>query len=429
MSATRPAVSVLVPFAGRREDAEQMAAALAALRLEPGDEGIVADNSEAGVVATVGLPAGWRTVPATREGSPAHTRNAAALAAGCDWLLFLDSDTEPPPDLIDRFFAEPIPDEVGIVGGRVLSDPQQGSAAALWADSRGMTAQESHMIHPFRPYFLSACLLTRREVWADLGGFFEGIFNGEDVDFCWRALEAGWQLKLSEEAAVVHLHRESVKALAKQAAVRGASASWVYRRWPQAERPRRPGPLLIAKGVVVTPAMALAGQVERAQLRALDVTTQVAERWGTLRANRARPRAAGEGTPVEIWCEEFPSRSDGAVADAARELAAGGRSVTVVAARRPDRPALGVQDVRARYLEDETPLERLRALVPLAARHPLAGLRAGGDVRALAPSVSRLRRAPGVEVRLVPGDPAAGRARAAAELAGRPCGELRPDGP
>lgn len=433
---TRPAVSVLVPFAGRREDAQQMATAFAALRLVPGDEGVVADNSRDGVLATVELPPGWRVVPATREGSPAHTRNTAALESSCEWLLFLDSDTQPPDDLLDRFFAKPIPDDVGVVGGKVLSDRTQTSIAARWAESRGMTTQESHMVHPFRPYFLSASLLMRQSVWRELGGFYEGIFNGEDVDFCWRAVEAGWKLHFNDEAAVVHLHRESVRALARQAAVRAASASWVYRRWPQATRPKRPGPLLIAKGAMVTPVMLLAGQRERAALRALDVTTQVAERLGTLGHNRARPRpsAATAGPQIEIWCDEFPLRSDGSVAEQARALAGRGRPVRVTAVRRPDEPALGVRDVCVHYLEDDTTLERLAALVRLLARRPLAALRdlrgkgagAAQPLWVLTPSVSRLRGDPGVEVRVHPEAAAAPAARRAASLAGRPCRAARP---
>lgn len=287
------------------------------------------------------------------------------------------------------------------------------------------------MRHPFRPYFLSACLLTRQSLWRELGGFHEGIFNGEDVDFCWRAVEAGWRLQVNDRAAVVHLHRESVRALAKQAAVRAASASWVYRRWPQATRPKRPGPLLIAQGAIVTPAMLLTGQRERGLLRALDVTTQVAERMGTLRHNRARPRpsAAAEGTPIEIWCDEFPLSSDDSVAAQARELAGLGHSVRVVAARRPDTPALGVHDLCVHYLEDETALERLGATARVAARRPLATVRdlyarRGGaeqPLRVLAPSVRRLRDQAGVEVRVDPGSVAAAGARRAASLAGRAC--------
>jgi hypothetical protein len=414
-----------------------MVSALAELRLGPGDEGIVADNSPDEVLAQVPLPAGWRSVVAAREGSPGHTRNAAALAASCDWLLFLDSDTEPPADLLDRFFADDIPGGVGLVGGTVLSDASQTSAAARWADSRGMTAQETHMIHPFRPYFLSACLLVRRAVWDALGGFYEGIFNGEDVDFCWRAADAGWALRLSEDAAVVHLHRETVRALVKQAAVRGASATWLSRRWPSATRPKRPNWLHVAKGMALAPAMAVVGQVGRGQLRALDVATQIAERYGNLQPNRARERPpTADGRPVEVWCEEFPVREDCSVAAEARALARRGHSVLVVAARRPKYPAPGVHDIQVRYLEDDTNAERLRATARVWLRRPVAGLRGApgsrGDapaLRVLAPAVMRLRRRPGAELRADPSDAAAPAARRASALAGRPQRALETGGP
>src|SRR4051812_23951314 len=185
-----------------------MVSALGALRLGPGDEGVVADNSVSKTLTGVELPAGWRTAEAPREGSPAHARNTAALDSSRDWLLFLDSDVQPPATLLDDFFREPFPEDMGIGGGRVLSDESQRSLAARWASSRGMTTQESNLEHPFRPYLLSACMLIRRSTWLELGGFYEGIFNGEDVDLCWRAQEAGWKLQLCSQAGVVHVHRE-----------------------------------------------------------------------------------------------------------------------------------------------------------------------------------------------------------------------------
>src|SRR4051794_17384783 len=99
-----------------------MATALSALELGPDDEGVVADNSPSGTLREVELPPGWRVVEAVREGSPAHARNTAALDSSRDWLLFLDSDVQPPATLLDDFFREPFPEDMGIVGGRVLSD-------------------------------------------------------------------------------------------------------------------------------------------------------------------------------------------------------------------------------------------------------------------------------------------------------------------
>ena len=100
---TRPAVSVVMPFAGTRAEAETALGALRALDTRPDDELILADNS--GVA-----PDDQRVsvVPATGEQSPSHARNAGSARAGRDWILFLDADCTAPPDLLDRFFAGPV---------------------------------------------------------------------------------------------------------------------------------------------------------------------------------------------------------------------------------------------------------------------------------------------------------------------------------
>jgi len=51
-----------------------------------------------------------------------------------------------------------------------------------------------------------ACVLIRREVIASIGGMDEGFFMYfEDVDFCRRARNAGWQIAYAPDARVVHL--------------------------------------------------------------------------------------------------------------------------------------------------------------------------------------------------------------------------------
>lgn len=51
-----------------------------------------------------------------------------------------------------------------------------------------------------------ACVLIRRQVFEDIGLLDEGFFMYfEDVDFCKRAREAGWQIIHNPEAHVVHL--------------------------------------------------------------------------------------------------------------------------------------------------------------------------------------------------------------------------------
>ena len=77
MRATRPTVSVVVPFAGTTQDLSALLTGLAALELAPGDELIVADN-RAGGQSTARLSA--KIVPAHGIRTPAYARNAGPSA-------------------------------------------------------------------------------------------------------------------------------------------------------------------------------------------------------------------------------------------------------------------------------------------------------------------------------------------------------------
>ena len=97
---SRPAVSVVMPFAG---DAAAAAAAVASLRslvVVDGDELILSDNS-----GVAGAVEGVVVVDAAGERSPAHARNVGAARAGGEWILFLDADCVPAPGLLDAYFA------------------------------------------------------------------------------------------------------------------------------------------------------------------------------------------------------------------------------------------------------------------------------------------------------------------------------------
>ena len=406
----RPRVSVVVPFAGGREDGIRLFGALTGLRLGPGDEIIVADNTQELVLTGLEPPHGSRVVPAPGEGSPARARNAGALHAKGEWLLFVDSDCQPAPDLIDAYFEEPIPDGCGIVGGKVASDPDQSSLAAVFAGTRNLLSQEMGQSHPFLPYALTANLLMRRELWRRLGGFLDGIYNGEDVDLCWRAQRAGWSLAFNSKAVVTHKDRSTVRGLLRQVAIYRASARWLHRRWPESQLPRLFWGRRLARSALAIPAFLITAQPRRAVLKLLDAAVVLASLRGEFRHNRARARPVRAGTrrPIQLWCDQFPVVSETFVVAEARELGDLGHAVEVVASRRPSRPALGVHDVQARWLEDDGRFERLGALARLVARRPLACLRdlrgrlrwrAEEEVvplRTLAPAVLRALASPDV---------------------------------
>jgi len=57
-----------------------------------------------------------------------------------------------------------------------------------------------------------ACLLTRREVFDKVGMLKEDYFMyGEDIEFCYRANKAGWEVGVLSDISVIHLHSKSTE--------------------------------------------------------------------------------------------------------------------------------------------------------------------------------------------------------------------------
>jgi GT2 family glycosyltransferase len=237
--ASRPAVSVVVPFAGSAAEADAVLAMLGSLRTAPGDELILSDNSGRASLAhdeqAVGSPAPVRVVRATRESSPSHARNVGAANARNDWLLFLDSDVQPPADLIDLFFSEPIEERVGAITGDIAGIPDTRTLAARYGTARNFLGQRSHVMNPFRPRASSANLLVRRAAFEQIGGYTEGIRAAEDTDLTWRLQDRGWTLGFNQHAVVRHAYRDSLRDLRRQWRGYAAGAMWLSREYPDFE--------------------------------------------------------------------------------------------------------------------------------------------------------------------------------------------------
>jgi cellulose synthase/poly-beta-1,6-N-acetylglucosamine synthase-like glycosyltransferase len=235
---SRPAVSVVVPFAGTPAQFGAVIAMLESLRTAPGDELILCDNSgTAAVVADQSDDTAPSTTPvevvrATKEASASYARNVGAAHAHNDWLLFLDSDVQPPADLIDLFFSEPIDDKVGAMTGDIAGIPDTRTLAARYGTARNFLGQRSHVMNPFRPRASSANLLVRRAAFDQVHGYTEGIWAAEDTDLTWRLQDHGWTLAFNEHAVVQHAYRDSLRELGRQWRGYAAGAMWLSQHYP-----------------------------------------------------------------------------------------------------------------------------------------------------------------------------------------------------
>ena len=435
--ASRPDVTVVMPFAGTGAERELAISRLAAITTGSGDELILVDNRLGPGEQPFSSPP-VRVVVAGGELSSYHARNAGAAEARSEWLLFIDADCSPPPDLLDRYFAEPLPDRCGVVAGGVVAAPGQRELTARYASSRGHIDESWHVERDPLPAGVTANLLVLRAAWESLGGFQEGIRSGGDVELCWRIQEAGWSFAHRPVARVSHHHPFRVAPMLRKTARHAAGRLWVERRYQGAyPRPRLVRPLVRSLGGALV--WALRGQRERAAFKLLDGAWSGADVAGwTLGSNRAaRDQQAPAGRSrggVLLMTDAAPARSETFIASEASALEASGRSVRFEASARPariDRSAAGA--FRFDYLEDDSPSAKLAALLRLAASHPR---RIAADVRsrsrriegprpwplaALAPAVARLERGGEAHVHVHFGAAAAQHGLRIARLAGVPC--------
>jgi hypothetical protein len=365
---TRPPISVVLPFHGSLVEAEAAVAALGALATGPGDELIVADNTEDGVLAMVDAVGIEVLAPPVKRSAYA-ARNWAAEHVANDWLLFVDADCRFPPDLLDRHFDAQPPASAGAVAGQVAGVPGQPGFVPAYIRSRGHLDQALGLRHPFRPMAVTANLLVRRDAWRAVGGFAEQTRSGADADFCWRLQDAGWTLALNEGARVEHLHRASLRALLAQSRRDGAGGRWLANRWPGCPAHPALGREWL-RGIAGAVIWTLCGRFQRARFKLTDALYVTAAALGSWESNATptAPEAPAPGGEL-LLRGEFPAHADPAI----EGVAAAHPAPMVEARRRPVRQdwAAG-RSIRMRFAEDDGPLVRAVALVRLALRRPLA---------------------------------------------------------
>jgi GT2 family glycosyltransferase len=280
----RPGVSVIVPLRGDRSYARRCRASLELLELGPVDELIVADNTRQGV-ADAELGAIATVVAAAAQRSSYFARNTGAAIARADWLLFIDADCVPCLDLLDRYFAEPIPDDCGALAGGIVGVGEQDSLLTRYARDRNFLDQAEGMHGSSGVAAATGNLLIRRATFDELGGFADGIRSAGDVDFCWRMHEAGWGLAQRPQARVEHHHREDLARFLGMIARYGSGSAWLNERHPGVA-PRWPlSPLELGRSGLDAIRHAAAGRREEAAFRLVDALGLVAHNVGYMRSN------------------------------------------------------------------------------------------------------------------------------------------------
>jgi len=287
-------VDVVVPFRGSPAELEELLAGLGRLRLGPEDTLVVVDNTPGHTLASDRQGAPARVMLATCLRTPGHARNRGAQGGSGEWMVFIDADTVPAPDLLDAYF-EPRPQEsTALLAGGVRDEavPARGSPVARYAHIRGLMGQENTFRFGRWSFAQTANAACRRTAFEEVGGFREDIAAAEDADLTFRLKAAGWGIERREGAAVVHRSRRTVRGLVAQKLGHGAGGAWLAREYPGSFPPRR-RPGLVWWGVRT----AVRGLVAAARARDRDVllfavlhpVELIAYELGRSRPNRPGP--------------------------------------------------------------------------------------------------------------------------------------------
>jgi GT2 family glycosyltransferase len=157
------------------------------------------------------------TVQSRENLGVAGGRNLLARRVSREWLVFVDNDVTFTPELTRALesLTETTADLVFPIvldrEGRVATAGGRYRRWLSWSSNgyHGSSLDEARSsLESAADWGGGACLIVRRSVFLELGGFDSGhgIYGAEDLDFCLRARRRGFKAVRSPHAPVVHLN-------------------------------------------------------------------------------------------------------------------------------------------------------------------------------------------------------------------------------
>jgi rhamnosyltransferase len=158
----------------------------------PGSSPIFDSIATLGPVDVVRNPVNLGIARALNQGAE------AAMDAGADWLLTLDQDAAPGPDIVrvagGTFDAYPRPDRIAVIGSTSVAD----------------AARSKRPIEPGRTWIEATTVITAGSFLSlaasrALGGYRDDLFvDYVDIEFCLRARARGYRVVASRTPAMTH---------------------------------------------------------------------------------------------------------------------------------------------------------------------------------------------------------------------------------
>ncbi|MBB5164377.1 mycofactocin biosynthesis glycosyltransferase MftF [Mycobacterium sp. AZCC_0083] len=226
-------VTVIIPVRDNAFGLTRLVHALRGMRI------VVVDDGSVLPVRAEGFDGTYCNVTVLRHDrskGPSAARNTGLAACETDFVAFLDSDVVPRRGWLEALLGHFCDPTVALVAPRIVGLQEPENLVARYEAVRS-SLDLGHREAPVVPYGTvsyvpSAAIICRRTALKDVGGFDETLKSGEDVDLCWRFIEAGARLRYEPIALVGHDHRTQLREWFVRKAFYGTSAAPLAVRHP-----------------------------------------------------------------------------------------------------------------------------------------------------------------------------------------------------
>ena len=229
--------SIIVPVFNRPDEVDELLESLCHQEVKDFEVIIVEDGSKKPCKDVCDKYAGILDLHYyfKENSGPGQSRNYGAERAQGDWLIVLDSDVVLPTGYL-RAVDERLNSQIDAFGGPDASHPsftpvQKAISYSMTSffTTGGIRGGKGKKLDKFFPR--SYNMGIRREVYQELGGFSKMRF-GEDIDFSYRIVEAGYKTALIPEAWVWHKRRTDFRKFFRQVYNSGIARINLEKRHP-----------------------------------------------------------------------------------------------------------------------------------------------------------------------------------------------------
>jgi mycofactocin system glycosyltransferase len=231
-------VTVVIPVRDNACGLRRLVASLRGLRIIVVDDG---SSTPVELGDLVGARSDIELMRHPQSKGPAAARNTGLAACKTGFVAFLDSDVVPRRGWLESLLGHFCDPTVALVAPRIIGLAQTDHLVARYEALRSSLdlGQREAPVIPYTTvsYVPSAAIICRTCTLRDVGGFDETLHSGEDVDLCWRLVEAGARLRYEPIALVAHDHRTELRDWIARKAFYGGSAAPLSARHPDKMAP------------------------------------------------------------------------------------------------------------------------------------------------------------------------------------------------